>query len=208
MRHANADFSHVNADVAAASVQTFTARFSAFVRIESLAQPLQPYRCNMKSILILCLATAFASAADDATILNTKAHRLLTRGHLSESLRVLAQAERVADHDLARAMILRNQAVVLLRMADPVAASQYATRALQLVERTASTQDAHLVPILNTLAAIAIDSGRYSQASSLLRRALDIGAVAGPHYEISTSLMAKLRTSVADLRTLPYALAP
>jgi tetratricopeptide (TPR) repeat protein len=131
--------------------------------------------------LILFLAAATASD-DTAMVLNTKAQKLLQKGRLPEAARTFAQAAGLASNDLAAAMILRNEALTVLRMDDPAAARQLAEQALALVERAAGPRDRHLTPILNALAEVAVAERRYADAETLLRRAIAIGESAGPHF--------------------------
>ena len=114
--------------------------------------------------------------------LNQKAQRMLERGRLPQAARTFAQAAGMASNDLAAAMMLRNQALTVLRMDDAKAARQLAEQALSLVEHAAGPRDRHLTPVLNTLAEVAFAEQRYADATGILDRAIAIGECAGPHY--------------------------
>jgi tetratricopeptide (TPR) repeat protein len=137
----------------------------------------------MHCTTLAALLTAAALNGDDAaTVLNQKGQRLLQRGRLPEAARTFARAASLAASDLASAMILRNEALAVLKMGDSKAARQLAEQAMSLAENTVGGHDPHLTPVLNTLAEIAIEEQRLEEAASLLDRAIQIGPAAGAHY--------------------------
>ena len=132
---------------------------------------------------LLTFYLAMAGNNDDPAIaLNNRGLTLMQHGRTQEAARAFEQAEALAGSDLALSMILRNEALAMLRLDNTARASRLAARALRLAESAAGFTDPHLTPILNTLAEIAIGEGRYDEASGWLRRAVEIGEVAGPHY--------------------------
>jgi tetratricopeptide (TPR) repeat protein len=96
------------------------------------------------------------------------------------------------DHP-ATAMILGNLAGTEHALGRNSAAEEMALRALAALEKNVGARSILLVPSLNTLGCVYIDTGRYAQAETALKRAIRLGSQdGGAHYATSLHNLAAL----------------
>jgi len=148
-------------------------------------------------MLIAILMVASLGLQPSYSALNTLANEQFRAGHFAGAeqayRRALASAESQfgPDHP-ASAMILGNLAGTELALGRNREAGDLAVQAIERLERTVGRDSVLLVPSLNTLGGIYIDTHRYDQAEAVLKRAVHLAPHAGPHYASSLHNLAAM----------------
>jgi tetratricopeptide (TPR) repeat protein len=118
--------------------------------------------------------------------LNSIASQQFEAGNFEQAEETCQLALAYEPEGPARAMILGNLASAERALGRNAAAEDLANRAIALLEKTEGTATVLLVPGLNTLSAVYIDTQRYDEAEAVLKQAIRLGSHdAGAHYATS-----------------------
>jgi tetratricopeptide (TPR) repeat protein len=121
-----------------------------------------------------------------AVSLNALASQQFQAGNFEQAEQTCRMALEYGMDDPATAMILGNLASTELALGRYEVAEGLANQAIALLDRTAGPSSVLLVPSLNTLSSVYIETQRYAEAVALLKRAVRLGSRdAGAHYATS-----------------------